>query len=121
MALTGFLINQGHSTICAADSAAAIVALGGRFPVVAGSQPVICSLQGVSFVEPNVFNSTINCHDLIASTAWTATHAAYLARCDPDTTGAALMFNDGLSMGWGVVAAMFAALAVAYLVKVLPR
>lgn len=121
MALTGFLVNQGHTTVCAPDAVAAIVALGGRFPYVAGSAPTLCNLDSSTFTAPDVFNNSVTCHDLTSNQSWTYTHLLRLARCDPDTTGAALMFNDGLSMGWGVVAAMFAALAIVHLIRLLPR
>ena len=117
MALTGYLVNQGHSTVCAPDAAAAIVALGGRFPYVAGSQPSLCNLDTVVFSAPNIFNNSVTCHDLTGNASWNYTHPLKLVMCDPaDTLGTnAAMFADGMAMGWGVVAAMAAALAVIFL------
>ena len=117
MALTGFQVNQGHSTICAPDAAAAIVALGGRFPYVSGSQPVLCSLNSSVHTPPDVFVNDITCHSLTGTQSYNYSHDLRLARCDPaDTLGtSAAMFADGMSMGWGIVAAMAAALAVIFL------
>ncbi len=117
MALTGYLVNQGHSTVCAPDAAAAMVALGGRFPYVAGSQPVLCNLNSSAHTPPDIFTNNITCHDLTGAQMYTYSHPLILVRCDPaDTLGTnAAMFADGMSMGWGVVAAMAAALAVIFL------
>lgn len=119
MALTGFLVNQGHTTICAADSASAMVAIGGRFPYVAGNQPVLCSLDSSTFTVPATFNNAITCHSLVATSQYTFTHPMVLARCDPaDTLGTNTAFYaDGMQMGWGVVSAMAAALAIIFIKK----
>lgn len=60
MALTGFLVNRGSDWICADGAAAAILAIGARFPYVAGSQPLLCSLNSSVFTAPNTFINTIN-------------------------------------------------------------
>jgi hypothetical protein len=121
MALTGYLVNQGHSTICAPDSAAAIVALGGMFPTIAGSDAYICDAHTIIYSAPTTFDMLIECHSMISSKEYAFAHSIHLARCDPsDTLGThASMFADGLSMGWGVVAAMAAAMAVIFLKQAL--
>lgn len=114
MALTGYMVNYGGGLwTCAPDSAAAIQALGARFPYVGGSQPVLCNLEGSVFTAPDIFSNTINCHNLIGNQQYLYTHDLRLARCDPavDTTA----FMDGMQMGWGVVAAMFAALSIIFI------
>lgn len=114
MAQTGFLVNFGGGEwTCAVDSAAAIVALGARFPYVGGSAPMLCNLEGSSFVAPDIFNNDIKCHNLAGNQVYQYTHDLRLARCDPavDTTA----FMDGMAIGWGIVGAMVAALAVIYI------
>lgn len=83
MALTGFLVNMGHSTTCAKDAADALIALGARFPYVAGSQPSLCNLDSSSFTAPNIFTNSVTCHDLTANASWTYSHPLKLAQCDP--------------------------------------
>jgi len=111
------LVNQTHSTICAPDSAAAIVALGGVFPVIGGSPPYSSGLYSSAFTPPNIFTLNIIVHDLTSANQWQFSHNFYLARCDPaDTLGThAVAFADGLEMGWGVVAAMAVALSIIFI------
>lgn len=119
MALTGFLVNQGSSWVCADGPANAILALGARFPYVAGNQPLLCSLNSSVFTAPNTFTNSITCHDLSVTTVnggiFTASHPLTLMQCDPviDTTP----FFDGMTMGWGVVSAMAAAAAIIFIKK----
>ena len=118
MAYTGFLINLGHSSVCAPDSVAAVDALGAAFPVVSGSPPYLSLLYSSSFTAPNVFSLNIIVHDLTGVNQWQLSHNVYLARCDPATYQVgnnAGYFADGVQMGWGVVAAMAAALGVIFL------
>lgn len=85
MALTGFLVNMGagNATVCADSAANAILALGARFPYVAGSQPLLCSLDSSVFSAPNIFSNSVTCHDLTGNGQWTYTHALTLMSCDP--------------------------------------
>lgn len=84
MALTGFLVNiGGGNAVCADGAAAAIQAIGARFPYVAGSQPLLCSLENSVFTVPNTFTNTILCHDLSGNTDYLKTHAMALMQCDP--------------------------------------
>ena len=117
MAQTGFLVNQVHTTICAPDAAAAIVALGGRFPYVGGSEAGLCNLNSSVHTPPDVFTNNITCHDLTGNQVYTFSHNLVLARCDPDDTLGthAAAFADGLEMGWGVVAAMAVALSIIFI------
>lgn len=118
MALTGFLVNRGSDWTCADGSANAILALGARFPYVAGSQPTLCNLSSSVFTAPNTFTNSIQCHDLTSAQSWTLSHSLTLMQCDPGLTDTAtVFFMDGLQMGWGVVAAMAAALAVIFIKK----
>lgn len=89
MALTGFLVNMGagNTTVCADGAANAILALGARFPYVAGSQPLMCNLEASVFVPPASFNNTITCHDLTGNAFFTKTHLLSLMQCDPMTWG----------------------------------
>lgn len=97
MALTGFLVNMGggNVTVCADGSANAILALGARFPYVAGSQPALCNLEASVFTAPNTFTNTIMCHDLTSGQSWTLSHPLRLLQCDPTTWGVNLstIFN----------------------------
>jgi|SRR3989338_946441 len=117
MALTGFLVNTGSSWTCADGPANAILALGARFPYVAGSQPVLCSIDSSVFTAPNMFTNTITCHNLTGNQFWTLSHDLTLMVCDPAVSDAsnAAMFSDGMQMGWGVVGAMMAALSVIFI------
>lgn len=115
MALTGFLVNRVSDWICADGSAAAIQALGARFPYVAGSQPVLCSLQASIFTAPNTFTNTILCHDLTGNNSYLLSHPLTLMQCDP--TISTTPFFDGMTMGWGVVSAMAAAAAIIFIKK----
>lgn len=119
MALTGFLVNRGGADwTCADGSANAILALGARFPYTAGSQPVLCSIQSSVFSAPNTFTNTVTCHSLTGAQDYTFSHPLQLMQCDPGLTDTAtVFFMDGLQMGWGVVAAMAAALAVIFIKK----
>ena len=84
MALTGFLVNiGGGNAVCADGAAAAIQALGARFPFVTGSQPVLCNLESSVFTAPNNFINTITCHNLTGNQAWTLAHDLTLMACDP--------------------------------------
>lgn len=115
MPLTGFLVNRGSDWICADGSANAILALGARFPYVAGSQPVLCNLESAIFTAPDIFTNTVLCHSLTSNQDYLYSHPLRLMMCDPaaDTTA----FMDGMQIGWGVVGAMIAALAVIFLKK----
>lgn len=115
MPLTGFLVNRGSDWICAVDADAAAQAMGAVFPLVAGSPPLVCHLESSVFSVPNNFANTVQCSNLTASQTFTNTHAIKLMMCDPavDTTA----FMDGMQIGWGVVGAMIAALAVIFLKK----
>lgn len=115
MPLTGYLVNQGSSWQCADGSANAILALGARFPYVAGSQPVLCNLESSVFTAPNTFTNTVTCHDLTGGQSWTLSHPLTLMQCDPDVS--TTPFFDGMAMGWGVVSAMAAALAIIFIKK----
>lgn len=118
MALTGFLVNRGTDWTCADGSANAILALGSRFPYVAGSQPVLCSLNSSVFTAPNTFTNTVLCHSLVGTQEYTFSHPFKLMQCDPALVDqSSVFFADGLQMGWGVVAAMAAALAVIFIKK----
>lgn len=118
MALTGFLVNRGSEWTCAVDSAAAIQALGSRFPHVAGSQPVLCNIESSVFSAPDIFTNTVTCHSLTSNQKYTYSHPLKLMLCDPGLSDTAtVFFMDGLEMGWGVVAAMVAALAVIFIKK----
>jgi len=89
MALTGFLVNMGggNPSVCADGAANAILALGARFPYVAGSQPLLCNLESSVFTAPNTFTNTIACHDLTGNQTWTIAHPLTLMQCDPTTYG----------------------------------
>lgn len=119
MALTGFLVNYGGGAwTCADGSDAAILALGSRFPYVAGAQPVLCNIESSVFTAPNTFTNTISCHDLTSNQQYQFAHPLKLMQCDPVAIDkATVMFNDGLQMGWGVVAAMAAALSIIFIKK----
>lgn len=119
MALTGFLVNYGGGSWTCADGAdAAMLALGARFPYVGGSQPVLCNLEASAFTAPNTFSNTVLCHNLTGNQFWTFTHDLTLMQCDPVAIDqSTVMFNDGLQMGWGVVAAMAAALSIIFIKK----
>lgn len=97
MALTGFLVNMGSgsSPVCADGSANAILALGARFPYVAGSQPVLCNLESSVFTAPNMFTNTVSCHDLTGGQSWAFAHPLTLMQCDPITWGVSMdtIFN----------------------------
>ncbi|MDD2943638.1 MAG: hypothetical protein PHC51_11820 [bacterium] len=115
MALTGFLVNQGHSTICAPDSAAAIVAIGGMPQIVGGGEPYLCDYMSVNFVAPNIFYTLIGCRSLVTTKEYSSVHPQHLARCDPAVSTDAYM--DGMTIGWGVVSAMAAAASIIFLKK----
>lgn len=84
MALTGFLVNLGGGNVVCADGVAATFqAIGARFPYVAGSQPLLCSLESTAFTAPNTFTNTILCHDLSGNTDYLKAHAMALVQCDP--------------------------------------
>lgn len=118
MALTGFLVNRGSDWTCADGPANAILALGARFPYVAGSQPLLCNLDSSVFTAPNTFTNLITCHNLAGTQSYSFSHPLQLMQCDPGLTDTAtVFFMDGLQMGWGVVAAMAAALAVIFIKK----
>lgn len=118
MALTGFLVNRGSDWTCADGSANAILAIGARFPYVAGSQPLLCSLNSSVFTAPNTFTNTVFCYNLTSAVEYTFSHPLKLMQCDPGLTDtASVFFQDGLQMGWGVIAAMAAALAVIFIKK----
>lgn len=87
MALTGFLVNMGdgNSSVCADGSANAILAIGARFPYVAGSQPFLCSLVTSVFTAPNTFTNSITCHDLSSAQVYSYSHPLTLMQCDPVT------------------------------------
>lgn len=122
MALTGFLVNiGGGSAVCADGFENAIQALGSRFPYVGGSQPVLCHLESSTHTPPDIFTNTITCHTLTGNQMYTYAHDLRLMACDPTAQSAqsVVMFADGLEMGWGVVGAMFAALAVIFVAKAL--
>lgn len=115
MALTGFLVNRGSDWICADGSANAILAIGARFPYVAGSQPVLCNLDGSFFTAPDTFTNTVTCHSLVGSQQYTFSHPLKLMQCDPAVS--TTFFMDGMELGWGVVAAMAAALSIIFIKK----
>ena len=115
MALTGFLVNRGSDWICAVDADSAVQAMGAAFPFAAGSQPVVCSLASSAFTLPNVFNNTIQCSGLTTGLTYSYAHALTLVQCDPALETNAFM--DGMQIGWGIVGAMIAALAVMFLKK----
>lgn len=88
MALTGFLVNLGGGvTVCADGAVNTIEAFGARFPYVAGSQPVLCNLEGSVFTAPNTFTNTVQCHDLTGGQAWIFAHPLKLTQCDPMVWG----------------------------------
>lgn len=95
MALTGFLVNMGggNPSVCADSAANAIQALGARFPYVAGSQPLLCSLTSSTFTAPNTFNNTVTCHDLTSNQIYSLLHPLTLMQCDP-----ALPIGGGLAL-----------------------
>lgn len=118
MALTGFLVNRVSDWTCADGAAAAIQAIGSRFPYVAGAAPTLCNIDSSVFTAPNIFTNTITCHDLTGGQQWTIAHDLKLMQCDPVAIDqSTVMFNDGLQMGWGVVAAMAAALSIIFIKK----
>lgn len=83
MALTGFLVNTGTTSICADGSANAIQALGARFPYVAGNQPVLCNIESSVFTAPDLFVNTVKCHDLTGTQWYQYSHDLRLMMCDP--------------------------------------
>lgn len=116
MAQTGFLVNYGGGAwTCAADAAGAIQALGARFPYTGGGQPVLCNLENSVHTAPDIFTNTVKCHDLTGNQFYQFAHELRLARCDPAVDTSAFM--DGMQLGWGVVAAMAAALSIIFIKK----
>lgn len=87
MALTGFLVNMGggNPSVCADGAANAILALGARFPYVAGSQPLLCNLESSVHTPPNTFTNTVACHDLTNKAVFIDAHDLHLMQCDPTT------------------------------------
>lgn len=83
MALTGFLVNQGGTSICADGAANAIQALGSRFPYVAGSQPLLCNIESSVYTAPDVFVNAVKCHDLTSNQWYQYSHELRLMVCDP--------------------------------------
>lgn len=114
MALTGYWSNG----ICTASQAEAVAALNSQFPVITDAffhtGSAVASGTNAALLTTWTFNLGVS------GGTW-ITHAMIFnfSACDPDlqSSKSVAMFNDGLQMGWGVVAAMAAALSIIFIKK----
>lgn len=107
MALTGFAVNG----ICAADSAAAMQSIAQTYPQIIGNN--LYSLDNISGSSAPSFSFTLSEAPLPSGVVSSNSFTIQLVPCDPviSTTP----FFDGMTMGWGVVAAMAAASSIIFL------
>lgn len=114
MALTGYWSNG----ICTASQAEAVAALNSQFPVVTDAFIHVGNAvaSGVDGAQLTTWTFNLGA----SGGAWFA-HSLifYFVPCDPDlqSSKSVAMFSDGLQMGWGVVAAMAAALSIIFIKK----
>jgi hypothetical protein len=107
MSLTGFAVNG----ICAFDAAAAMQSIAQTYPQISGNY--LYSLDNISGSSAPSFSFTLSEAPLPSGTVISNSYIVQLVSCDPviSTTP----FFDGMTMGWGVVAAMAVASSIIFL------
>lgn len=111
MALTGFYV-QG---VCYADQASAAKGWAAQGPKVDNGYFLLFYADPY---QSNAFSFKVVYDDFRAGpNTVLRSYIVTPERCDPANETVVQMFNDGMQMGWGVVAAMFGALAVIFLKK----
>jgi hypothetical protein len=111
MALTGYWI----SGVCRGTQAEALDAVAAQYPH--SENGVMFSAASFQFTGPNNIGAWVQGQNMstgLVSGQWIDTP---VTSCDPAVSQAVnvQMFNDGMQMGWGVVAAMAAALSVIFI------
>jgi|SRR5665647_153475 len=107
MSLSGYQV----AAVCAPDTPAAIFELSKLFPAAVSGHFVSLDADPAFNTGSGIFELSVKSQDInSAASSVTSIASVYLPACDPAVSTTA--YFDGMTMGWGIVAAMAVAASI---------